>query len=114
MNAKLDHVDEALMSATNIAFDRIFRPVRTVSRGEAKFNSFQPEQRRRLVGHWLSKQKDQDGWIADQLDCIKPSDILANFEKGDDAENGRLVAQALLGLARTIGEDDDYWKEGAR
>lgn len=108
MSAK---IDEHLMRSMDVAFERLFKPVRTVSRGEAKFNSYTPEQQRRLVPHWLSKQKDQDGWIADQLTLIKPSEILANFENGDDAANGRLVAMALLGLGKTIGDDTDYWKD---
>lgn len=104
-------IDEKLMQHIDVAFERLFKPVRVVPRGEAKFNGFPPKQQRLLVGHWLSRQKDQAGWITDQLVCIKPEDILRNFENGDDAENGRLVAIALLGLGTTIGEDDAYWEE---
>jgi hypothetical protein len=106
MNAKVDPI----LFAFDKALETISKRTRHVSEGEARFEDMSPAEKRRCVGHWLAKQQDQDGWIVDQLMDLKPREVLANFEIGDDAANGRLVAQALLGLKRQIGEDEAYWE----
>jgi hypothetical protein len=106
MNAK---VDPRLFDFDK-ALETITRPRRHIPEGEARFEAMYPAEQRRCVGHWLAKQQDQDGWIFDQLMEIKPNELLANFEAGDDAANGALVARALLGLKRQIGQDEDYWE----
>jgi hypothetical protein len=106
MNAKVD----PLSYAFDKAFEAVTKPRRHISAGEARFESMSPAEQRRCVGHWLAQQQDQDGWIMDQLMELKPNELLANFEAGDDAANGLLVARALLGLKRQIGEDEAYWE----
>jgi hypothetical protein len=75
------------------------------------FAAFPPVEQRRLVDHWLSKKHDPDGWVTDQLMDIDVNKILLNFLAGDDAENGRLIAQALLALGDRIERDEQYWSE---
>jgi hypothetical protein len=106
MNAKVDPI----LFAFDKALETITRPCRHISEGEARFEAMSPAEQRRCVGHWLAKQQDQDGWIMDQLMEIKPNELLANFEAGDDAANGLIVARVLLGLKRQIGEDEAYWE----
>jgi hypothetical protein len=72
------------------------------------------QQKRRLVGHWLSTKDRGNDWALDQLMELNVNKILANFEAGDDAENGRLVANALLALCDQIERDDEYWQKEAR
>jgi hypothetical protein len=106
MNAKVD----PLSYAFDKAFETLTKPRRHISAGEARFEAMSPAEQRRCVGHWLAKQADQDGWIMDQLMETKPNELLANFEAGDDAANGALVARALLSLKRQIGQDEAYWE----
>lgn len=75
---------------------------------------YTPQQKRRLVGHWLSTKDRGNDWALDQLMELNVNKILANFEAGDDAENGRLVANALLALCDQIERDEDYWQETKR
>ena len=75
------------------------------------FVEFPPVQQRRLVDHWLSTKHDPKEWVTDQLVDIDANKIMLNFLAGDDAENGRLIAQALLALGDRIEKDEAYWSE---
>lgn len=106
--------DEAMLRMMSEVSDRLFAPVRRVSRGEMRWSGFSDEQKRRCIGHWLSKQDDQEDWINDALVSIKADDILRNFEAGDDAANGELIRRALMEyIGKACADDDEYWREDA-
>jgi hypothetical protein len=113
----------SMYDAFDFALDRITRamdnPARVATpdhvevspRTRREFAEFSPAEQRRLVDHWLSTKNDPKGWVTDQLVDIDANKVLLNFLAGDDAENGRLIAQALLALGDRIDRDHQYWEQ---
>lgn len=78
---------------------------------ERSMADYSPIEQRRIVDHWLSKKDNCDDWVIDQIVEMNAQTLLLNFRAGDDAENGRLIAKALLALGDRIDEDRDYWEK---
>lgn len=86
-------------------------PVRTVTRAEARWHGYSEQQKRILIVDWLRRQNDLEGWVGDALAELQPTQIVECFLRGDDAQLGALVRQALLDfIGDAITKDDDYWR----
>lgn len=75
-----------------------------------RFAEYSPAEQRRLVDHWLSTKDDSMGYVLDKVTEIDVNRLLMNFLAGDDAENGRLISQALLSYGDAIDNDQRYWE----
>lgn len=100
--------DEQMLKVTSMALDKIFGA--PTPRERERMADFSEKQQRRIIGHWIYKHDDIEGVVLDKLNDIDVHKLIADFESGDEAEIGRVVAKLLMSFKTSVDADEHYWR----